>query len=188
MSFERIVLESDPDFNVQKEYEEELVYYYQNHPEDKGYIPPKTTKETVVGILGGIRNTIGKVVDARDELYGYNQKGGSGIHLKPVEDMEFLPGGMAGGNDDNLGGFGFGGMGKNMSSNPFAFPNMSHDNKKKEKQNEKGQTIIYKTVVKKPKKTEKKKPKKVIRIKREQPEDSGFDVMNADPFGIRKRK
>jgi hypothetical protein len=188
MPFERIVLESDPDFNVQKEYEDELVYYYQNHPEDKGYVPPKSMQDKLAGFLGGARNAIDGVVKARDELYGYDKKGGSGIHLKPVEDMEFLPGGMAGSGDD-LGGFGFGGMGKNMSSNPFAFQDsMSPDHKKKEKQNEKGQTIIYQTIIKKAKKTEKKNPKKVIRIKRDKPDDSGFDVMNADPFGIRKRK
>jgi hypothetical protein len=186
MTFERIVLEEDPDFNVQKEYEDELVYYYQQHPEDKGYVPPKSLQEQAVGFLGKARNTLDKIVEIRDHAYGYDKPndGKSHIHLKPVEDMEFLPGGMAGRGGPGLGGFGFGGG--NMSANPFEFPSGTFP--ERERPTKEKPTVIYKTVIKKAKKTEKKKPKKVIRIKRDEPSDDGFDVMNADPFGIRKKR
>lgn len=62
-------------------------------------IPPEpTTKETILSAIGSAvkkgREVIGGIREARDELYGYNGKGGLGIKLKPVEEMEFLPGGM----------------------------------------------------------------------------------------------
>jgi hypothetical protein len=187
MTFERIVLEEDPDFDVQKEYEEELVYYYQQHPEDKGYVPPKSFKETATGFLGKARETLDKVVEIRDHAYGYDKPddGKSHIRLKPVDDMNFLPGGMAGMGGQDLGGFGFGGG--NMSANPFEFPSGTWPEENTHQH--KGQPkVVYKTVIKKAKKTEKKKPKKVIRIKRDEPSDGGFDVMNADPFGVRKKR
>lgn len=109
--FEPIILEDDPAFDVEKEYRDELDYYYRNHPEDHGYVPPKSLKDSAVSIIGGIRNGIGKAVEIRDELYGYNDETkGPRIHLKPVEEMEFLPGGMSGKSMDVGNPFAFGGM------------------------------------------------------------------------------
>ncbi len=107
--FEPIILEDDPAFDVKKEYQDELDYYYQNHPEDHGYVPPKSLKDSAVSMLGGLRSGIGKAIEIRDELYGYNDKTkGPRIHLKPVDEMEFLPGGMGGsmnaGNPFTMGG------------------------------------------------------------------------------------
>jgi hypothetical protein len=93
--FEPVILEDDPAFDVQKEYREELDYYYETHPNDKGYVPPKSLKESAVGMMNGLRNGLVKVVEIRDELYGYNdQTKGPRIHLKPEAEMQFLPDGM----------------------------------------------------------------------------------------------
>ena len=80
-----------PDYDPLKDYEAELAYRHEMYP---GEIPERTTLKSAIGsLLSGGKNLVDNIRDARDTLYGYNGKDGFGIHLKPVEDMEFLPGG-----------------------------------------------------------------------------------------------
>ena len=186
--FEPIVLEDDPAFDVDKEYRDELDYYYQNHPEDHGYVPPKSLKDSAASIIGGIRNGIGKAVEIRDELYGYNDETkGPRIHLKPVEEMEFLPGGMGG---------------SNITSDPFSMGVPSMPDFGMHSQTKKKSTGDSKTNCKKKKKTpnccscnhadclknpsrcryeEKAKEKK-------KDTSSSSDILSSDPFGIGRGK
>jgi hypothetical protein len=186
--FEPIVLEDDPAFDVKKEYQDELDYYYETHPNDKGYVPPKSLKESAVSFLGGIRNGLEKVVEVRDELYGFNDKTkGPRIHLKPVEEMEFLPGGI-GGSDGNI-------------SSPFhvGMPIINPDFRM-HSQTKKKSTGDSKTNCKKKKKTPNccscnhadclKNPRRCRYEEKENEKgtSSPEDVFSSDPFGIGKGK
>jgi hypothetical protein len=184
--FEPIVLEDDPAFDVKKEYQDELDYYYETHPNDMGYVPPKSLKESAVGFLGGIRNGLEKVVEVRDELYGYNDKTkGPRIHLKPVEEMEFLPGGMGGSMST---GFSMGGS---------VAPDFSLGPKPKKAPSHKEQPVCHKK-----EKGKKKLPCCSCRDtgcldnphhckeekKEKERERPTADILSSDPFGIGKGK
>lgn len=182
--FEPIVLEDDPAFDVKKEYQDELDYYYETHPNDMGYVPPKSLKESAVSFLGGLRSEIEKVVEVRDELYGYNDKTkGPRIHLKPVEEMEFLPGGMG---ELMRTGSSFGGA---------VTPDFSLTGPKQEKPSREKQPPCHK------KKKDKKlpccscrdtgcldNPRHCKHDEKPRKEKPAVDILSSDPFGIGKGK
>jgi len=97
MILENPVLESDPRFNVQLEYEEELEYYYRNnpvHPAEPTAFSRSLAK--ISKLATGAKGFAEDVVEFRDKLYGYDKPddGKPHLHLKPESEMKFLPDGM----------------------------------------------------------------------------------------------
>jgi len=74
------------------DYVAELEYHHEMYPDELE--KPVSLKEKLASAVSKGRDILGGIKDARDELYGLNGKQGFGLHLKPVEDMEFLPGGF----------------------------------------------------------------------------------------------
>jgi hypothetical protein len=185
--FAPIILEDDPAFDVQKEYQDELDYYYETHPNDMGYVSPKSLKESAVGIMGGIRDVMVKVVEVRDELYGYNDKTkGPRVHLKPESEMKFLPDGMSDaggifGNPFTIGGSvapDFGLRGPAPAKSPKEKCSCYKEKKKK-----KSSCCSCKDTgcLDNPRHcSREKKPKKES--------SSADDILSADPFGITRKK
>jgi hypothetical protein len=103
-----------PSPDTLQDYIEEQAYYEDHHE----YYPPEE-KTSLVDVarkgVVGIRNFLDGAVKVRDELYGYNKDSKEPrIHLKPAEDMKFLPAGMGDGSSSD-GGFGFGMQEPDMS-------------------------------------------------------------------------
>lgn len=79
------MIKPDPDYVA------ELEYHHKMYPDE--IEKPVGLKEKLVSAVSKGRDILGGIKDARDELYGLNGKKGFGLHLKPVDEMDFLPGG-----------------------------------------------------------------------------------------------
>ena len=107
---------------VLKDYEEEAEYFDEQHPVTKNGTEDFT--DGLASGLGKARGILGKIVDVRDKLYGYDKPGAKDAAAKRYKnmDMEFLPS--------------FGG-GSNPFDNPFGVqeqkkrPHQKNNEKKK---------------------------------------------------------
>ena len=107
---------------VLKDYEEEAEYFNEQYPVIKSGTEEFT--DSLASGLGKARGILGKIVDVRDKLYGYDKPGAKDAAAKRYKnmDMEFLPS--------------FGG-GSNSFDNPFGVqeqkkhPHQKNDSKKK---------------------------------------------------------
>ena len=100
---------------VLKDYEEEAEYFDEQHPVTKSGTEEFT--DSLASGLGKARGILGKIVDVRDKLYGYDKPGAKDAAAKRYKnmDMEFLPS--------------FGG-----GSNPFDNPFGGQEQKKRQHQ------------------------------------------------------
>jgi hypothetical protein len=92
-----------PSPDTLQDYIEEQEYYEEHHK----YYPPEekpSLADTARKGVAGIRNFLDGAVKVRDELYGYDKdQKEPRIHLKPVEEMRFLPEGGGGAPDGMFG-------------------------------------------------------------------------------------
>src|SRR5271157_2048714 len=80
--------------DILKDYEDELNYFEQTHPQEP---PAKTSieefRESAQKVAGKVQGIFGKIVEARDTLYGYDKPGAkeNAANRYKNADMQFLP-------------------------------------------------------------------------------------------------